>query len=104
TERNAPKNEVRVQWCGSGAFVAKNSNKTSLHELLHKMQQFAAFCTKFHAVAKLFQNAPEGKEIHQNMSLGSNGVDRERLLQKNLTRHRGRNFSINCTSLARFAQ
>ena len=35
TERNAPKNEFRVQRCGSGAFVAKNSNKTSLHELLH---------------------------------------------------------------------
>ena len=25
----------QVQWCGSGAFVPKNSNKTSLHELLH---------------------------------------------------------------------
>ena len=33
--RNAPKNEFRVQWCGSGAFVAKNSNKTSFHELLN---------------------------------------------------------------------
>ena len=28
------------------------------------------------------QNAPERKQTHQNMSLGSNGVDRERLLQK----------------------
>ena len=28
------------------------------------------------------QNAPERKEMHQNMILGSNGVDRERLLQK----------------------
>jgi hypothetical protein len=28
------------------------------------------------------QNAPERKETHQNMSLGSNGVDRERSLQK----------------------
>ena len=28
------------------------------------------------------QNAPERKEMHQNMSLGSNGVDRERSLQK----------------------
>ena len=26
------------------------------------------------------QNAPERKETHQNMSLGSNGVDRERSL------------------------
>src|SRR6185437_12311372 len=37
------------------------------------------------------------------MSLGSNGVDRERSLRKFLTRHRGTNFCINCTSLARFA-
>ena len=28
------------------------------------------------------QNAPERKETHQNMSLGSNGVDQERSLQK----------------------
>ena len=37
------------------------------------------------------------------MSLDSNGVDRERSLSKLLTRHRGTNFCINCTSLARFA-
>ena len=42
--------------------------------------------------------------MHQNMSLGSNGVDQERSLQKFLTRHRGTNFCINCNSLARFAQ
>ena len=29
------------------------------------------------------QNAPERKETHQNMSLGSNGVDQEHSLQKN---------------------
>ena len=40
------------------------------------------FGTKFREVAKLFQNAPERKDTHQNMSLGSNGVDRERSLQK----------------------
>jgi len=48
-------------------------------------------------------NAPEWRETHPNMSLGSNGVDRERSLQKLLTRHRGKNFCITCTSLARFA-
>src|SRR6185437_319434 len=37
------------------------------------------------------------------MSLYSNGVDRERSLSKFLTRHRGTNFCINFTSLARFA-
>ena len=33
--RNAPKHEFRVQWGGSGAFVAKNSDATSWQELLH---------------------------------------------------------------------
>ena len=48
----------------------------------HRCTNFCINCTKFCAVAKLFQNAPERKETHQNMSLGSNGVDRERSLQK----------------------
>ena len=48
-------------------------------------------------------NAPKWKETHQNMSLDSSGVDRERLLRKFLTRHCGTNFCINCTSLAHFA-
>ena len=30
--QNAPKHEFRVQWGGSGAFVAKNSDATSWHE------------------------------------------------------------------------
>jgi hypothetical protein len=34
-ERNAPKHEFRVQCCGLGVFVVKNSNKTSWHELWH---------------------------------------------------------------------
>ena len=33
--RNAPKHQFTVQWGGSGAFVMKNSNVTSWHELLH---------------------------------------------------------------------
>ena len=32
---NAQKHEFRVQWRGSSAFVAKNYNVTSWHELLH---------------------------------------------------------------------
>src|SRR6185312_4911909 len=45
-------------------------------------------------------NAPQWNEIHQNMSLGSNGVDRVGSLRKILTRLRGTNF---CTSSAHFA-
>ena len=32
---NAPKLEFRVQWGGSGAFVAKNTDATSWQELLY---------------------------------------------------------------------
>src|SRR6185295_15450261 len=48
-------------------------------------------------------NAPKWNETHQTLSLGSNGVDRGRSLRIILTRHRGTNFCINCTCLARFA-
>ena len=33
--RNAPKRPFRIQWGGLGAFVVKNSEATSWHELLH---------------------------------------------------------------------
>ena len=33
--RNTPKRQFRVHWGRSGAFVAKNSDATSWHELLH---------------------------------------------------------------------
>ena len=45
-------------------------------------------------------NAPKYYETHQNVSLGSNGVDRMRSLRKIPTRLRGANF---CTSSSRFA-
>src|SRR6185312_7529921 len=45
-------------------------------------------------------NARKWYETHQNMCLGSNGVDRVRSSRKTLTRLRGTNF---CTSSARFS-
>ena len=48
-------------------------------------------------------NAPKYYETPQNMSLGSNRVDRVRSLRKILMRLRGKNFCINCISSARFA-
>ena len=48
-------------------------------------------------------NAPKHYETHQNMSLGSNGVDLLRSLPKIPMRVRGMNFCINCTSSAYFA-
>ena len=48
------------------------------------------------------QNAPKHYKTHQNTSLGSDGVDREDLLQKILTRLCGTNFCINCKCSAYF--
>jgi hypothetical protein len=48
-------------------------------------------------------NAPKHYETHQNMSLGSNGVDQVRSLRKITTRLRGTNLCINCTSSVCFA-
>src|SRR6185312_8514284 len=47
--RNAPKRQFKVQWGGSGVFVAKNSDETSWQELLHK---FSPFCTEFRKATK----------------------------------------------------
>ena len=47
--RNAPKHEFMVQWDGSDAFVSKNFDATSCHELLY---QFGPFCTEFRKSTK----------------------------------------------------
>ena len=48
-------------------------------------------------------NAPKNYEMHQNMSLGSNGMDQVRLLGKITMWLRGTKFCINCTSSVCFA-
>jgi hypothetical protein len=64
------------------------------------------FCTSSARFAPIFvrePNSPECTQIvrmHQNVSLGSNGLDRVPLLRKILKRLRGTNY---CTSPARFA-
>ena len=40
--RHGPKCQFRVQWGGSGVFVAKNSDATSWHELLYSSAHFAS--------------------------------------------------------------
>src|SRR6185369_1583737 len=54
--RNAPKCQFKDQWGGSGAFVAKNSDATSWHKLLHN---FVPFCTEF-------RKATKRSRIHRN--------------------------------------
>src|SRR6185436_16659555 len=53
--RNEPKHQFRVQWGGSGAFVAKNSDPSSWHELLH---HFDPLCTEFCKATKRSQMHP----------------------------------------------
>ena len=54
--QNTPKYEFRIQWGGSSAFIAKNSDAISWHELLH---QFGLFCTQC-------CNAPKLSQMHPN--------------------------------------
>jgi hypothetical protein len=48
--RDVPKHEFWVQWSGSGAFVAKNSDATFFSELLRSWHQFGQFCIDFRKV------------------------------------------------------
>src|SRR6185312_7386402 len=60
--QNSPKHEFSVQWGGSSAFVAKNSNATSWHKLLH---WFGPFFTEFHKVTKRYQMHPNGTKCNK---------------------------------------
>ena len=79
---NAPKHEFRVQWGGSGRslwklqceFVAQTY--VLIVPVQYVLQQVS--CSY-----ETIPNAPKHNETHQNMSLGSNGVDQVRWLQKN---------------------
>src|SRR6185312_5356296 len=51
---------------------------------------------------EMVPNAPKPYETHQNMSLGSDGMDSVDLLQKLLMELCGLNFRINYNSSARF--
>ena len=63
-----------------------------LHPILHRVS-----CSY-----ETITNAPKHYEMHQNKSLGFNGVDQVLWLRKITTRHRGTNFCIYCTSLVCF--
>src|SRR6185369_12686708 len=55
TLQNKTKHEFWVQWGGSGAFIAKNSDTTSWHELLNL---FGPFCIEFRKATKLSRMHP----------------------------------------------
>ena len=87
----APKHEFRVQ---SGRdFVAWTFALIApVHTVLHLV---SCYC-------ETIPNTSKHYETHQNMSLGSNGVDQVRWLPKITTRLRGTTFCINCTSSVLF--
>ena len=100
--RNTPKRQLRVKWSGSGAFVAK----------IPKQLHGTNFCinytcsTRLHRVScsnETLPNAPKYYEMHQNMSLGSNGVGRVHSLRKIPKRLHETNLCINCPSSTHFA-
>ena len=75
-------------------FVARTFDLIALvHSVLHRVS-----CSY-----ETIPNAPKHYATHQNMSLGSNGVDWVRSLRKIPTWLRGTNFRINCTSSPCFA-
>ena len=78
-------------WCD---FMARTSALiVPVQHVLHRVS-----CSN-----ETLPNAPKYYETHQNMILGSNGVDQVRSLWKILMRFRGKNFCINCTSSTHFA-
>jgi len=109
TVPNAPKRKETKQNMSFGSNGVDREH--SLRKVLarHRGMNFCINCTSLellHQVScssETVQKAPERKEMHQNMSFGSNSVDWERSLQKIIIRQHGLNFCINCTSLACFA-
>ena len=91
---NTPKHKFRVQWGGLGVFVARTFVLIApVQYVLHQVS-----CSY-----ETIPNVPKYYETDRNISLGSNGVDWVRSLQKIPTSLRGTNFCINCSSSPRFA-
>ena len=98
------KKEFIVQWAGPGALVAQLSDTTSWHVLFSVMAPVQPKLHRFSQSNEMIPNAPKHYKTHQNMSLGSNGVDQVHSLWKCLTWLHGTNFfhllhqfSPNCT-------
>ena len=101
TQRNKTRVEGPLGWIGcvhcekfQGDFMARTCALIApIQPILHQV-----LCSN-----ERLPNASKHYQMHQNMSLGSNGVDRVDSLQKNPTRIRGTNFCVNCSSSACFA-
>ena len=68
--RIAPECQFRVRWGVLGAFVAKKSDATSWHELLHK---FGLFCTEFGKATKRSRMHPNSTKYTKTSVYGAMG-------------------------------
>jgi len=99
TDRNISLGSNGVDWvhcCEKSRhdFVARTfALIAQVHSVLHRVS-----CSY-----EMNRNAHKHYETHQNMSLGSNGVDWVHSLRKISTWLCGTNFCINCSSSPRFA-
>ena len=105
---NAPKHyETHTNMCLRSNGVGRVHSLWKIPKRLHGRNLCINWTcsTCLHRVScsnETLPNAPKYYEMHQNMSLGSNWVDRVRSLRKIPMRLRGKNYCINCTS-CRFA-
>ena len=90
---NTPKHEFSFQCGGMAAFIVKNPDVTLWHPVFHRVS-----CSY-----EMIPNAPKHYGTHQNMSLGSKGVDWVHSLWKIPMGLRGTIFWTNCTSSPCFA-
>ena len=103
TQWNLLKHEFRVQWGGLGAFCCEKLRCDFMAQTCALIAPLQSVLHRVSCCNEILPNAPKHYETHQNMSLGSNGVDRVCSLRKILMRLRGTNFCINCTRSAPFA-
>src|SRR6185437_385136 len=94
--QNAPKHHLRVNGVDRTRSLRKIPTRLRGTNFCTSSARFAPTFVSNQTVS----NVPKWYKTHQNISLGSNGVDRARSLRKILTQLRGTNF---CTSSARFA-
>ena len=90
-------------WIGC---VRREKSRRDFLLLLRTFALIAPVLPVLHRVSwsnEMIPNAPKHYETHQNMTLGSNGVDQVRWLIKITMWLRGTNFCINCSSWPRFA-
>ena len=90
--RNTTKQEFRVHLVGLGVFIAKKIEGDFMARTCALIAPVQPILHRVSCSYERLSNAPKHYEMRQNMTFGSNGVDRVDSLQKNRMRIRGTNF------------